>query len=296
MKISEIIARRRAAGVPVFSFEFFPPKTPKGEEALYRAIDELRPLDPDFVSVTYGAGGSTREKTAEWTSRIRSEHGVEAMAHLTCVGATKDELAAVVDDLAGRGVENILALRGDPPKGEGTFRPVAGGFAHADEMVSFIRSSWPGKFSIGVAGYPEKHPEAPDLENDVRRLAWKVAAGGDFVVTQLFFDNEAYFSFVDRLRRSADERVRSVPVAAGIMPITSKEQVGKFIAMCGASIPAGLARDIAGASDDAAAAEIGIAYAIRQVRELIDRGAEAIHFYTLNKSAATRRILASLRS
>lgn len=292
MKISKILAQKRApdgSRAPVFSFEFFPPKTSKGEEALYRAIDELKSLGPDYVSVTYGAGGSTREKTVEWVDRIRREHGVESMAHLTCVGASRAEIASVIDTLLERGVENILALRGDPPRGDAAFIPAPDGYAHANELVAAIRDRHGRQISIGVAGYPEKHPEAVDRETDLSHLRAKVAAGADFVVTQLFFDNTAYFRYLEKLNGLG------VPVIPGIMPITSRDQIDKFILMCGATIPSGLRAAVEAAPSDDAVVEIGIEYAIGQCRELLARGAPGIHFYTLNKSSATRRILSAVR-
>jgi methylenetetrahydrofolate reductase (NADPH) len=292
MKIAEILARKRAPGKtpePVFSFEFFPPKTPKGEDALYRAIDDLKSLAPDFVSVTYGAGGSTREKTVDWVAHIKADHGVESMAHLTCVGASRAEIASVVEQILGRGVENVLALRGDPPRGDANFVPAPDGYAHASELVAGIRGLHGARLSIGVAGYPEKHPEAPDFESDLGHLQSKVAAGADFVITQLFFDNEAYFRYAGRLAAIG------VPIIPGIMPITSREQIDKFILMCGASIPPSLRSSVVGASSDEEVVEIGVEYAIRQCRDLLKRGAPGIHFYTLNKSTATRRILSAIR-
>lgn len=297
IRIVEKLKLRRECAVPrpVFSFEFFPPKTSKGEEALYRTVDDLKNLEPDFISVTYGAGGSTRAKTVEWVDRIQNEHGVTAMAHLTCVGASRDEVGAVLDDLAARGIFNVLALRGDPPKGEERFVPPADGFAHADQLVAWLRDRAGGReFSVGVAGYPEKHPEAPDLQTDLRRLVSKIDAGADFVVTQLFFDNDGYFQFVDRLRALRVGRPECL-VIPGIMPITARDQMDRFVTMCGAAIPDRLRADVLAAPDDAAVVEVGLRYAIEQCRDLLSRGAPGIHFYTLNKSSATRRILEALR-
>lgn len=293
MKISDILAAKRAHTPrdPIFSFEFFPPKTPKGEEALFRTVDELKSLRPDFISVTYGAGGSTRSKTLEWVERIKREQGIETMAHLTCVGASKYEIAGVLDELVESGIENVLALRGDPPKGSTGFVRPADGFGHAGELVAFIRHRR-DPVSVGVAGYPEKHPEAPDLATDVARLREKAAAGADFVITQVFFENASYFAFVRSLALDKAWRCDVIP---GIMPITSKEQIDKFILMCGAKIPADLKRAVESAATDDDVVEIGVAYAIRQTRELLASGAPGIHFYTLNKSNATRRILESLR-
>lgn len=286
MKISDIL-RRHHHTRPIFSFEFFPPKTEKGEESLYRAIDELRPLGPDFVSVTYGAGGSTRAKTIEWVDRIKSDHGVETMAHLTCVGAGRSEIGDILNELVNRGIENILALRGDPPKGAGMFETPPDGFSHGSELVRFIRDK-KLDVAVGVAGYPEKHPEAADLSTDISHLQTKIAAGADFVITQLFFDNASYFDFIARVQTDR-------PVIPGIMPITSKDQIDRFISMCGARVPDTLRARITTATSESEVSEIGISYAIDQTRELLARGAPGIHFYTLNKSPATRRILAALR-
>lgn len=283
MKISGILKNK----TPVFSFEFFPPKTTKGEEALYRAIDELRELAPDFVSVTYGAGGSTRSKTLEWVTTIKREHGVEAMAHLTCVGASRDEIGQVLGELVDRGIENVLALRGDPPKGAVHFETPPDGFSHANELVEYIRKNRLD-LSVGVAGYPEKHPECVDKETDLVNLRRKIAAGADFVITQLFFDTSCYFDLVQRL--GVD-----VAVIPGIMPITSNDQIDKFILMCGASIPPPLKAAVLAAGSDEEVTDIGIAFAIEQVKALLAGGAPGIHFYTLNKSSATKRILTAIR-
>lgn len=293
MRIAEFLSERRGRG-PAVSIEFFPPKTPKGEEALYRAIDDLRAFNPAYVSVTWGAGGATRGKTVEWAARIKHEHGVESMAHLTCVGAPREELLDVLRELRDRGIENILALRGDPPQGETAFRPLPGGFTHASELVAFIRDRFGAAFSIGVAGYPEKHPEAPDPASDLRHLVEKVAAGADFIVTQLFFGNAAFIRFRERFRAMAGPTHAATPIIAGLMPIVARDQIARFAAMCGAVIPAALADPIALAPDDAAAAGIGVEWTIGQARELIAAEVDGLHFYTLNKSPATRRILESL--
>ncbi len=293
MKIAEILARK-AGLAPVVSFEFFPPKTAKGEEALYRAIDELRPLGPDFVSVTYGAGGSTRAKTLEWATRIKHEHGVEAMAHFTCVGAAREEIEAQVRELEARGIENIMALRGDPPAGETAFRQVEGGFAHANELIAFLRPLFPS-FSFGCAGYPQKHPKAPSLEEDIRRLGAKIDAGADFVVTQLFFENAHYFRFVELFRAARPDLVR-VPVIPGLLPLASVSQVEKLVGMSGATVPESLIAEMSAARSEEEAHDVGIRHALDQARGLLSGGAPGIHFYTFNKSPATRRILAELRA
>ena len=286
MRIDQIIAQPQ----PVFSFEFFPPKTEAGREALVRTIDELKPLSPGYVSVTYGAMGSNRGQVIEIVSEIKNRIGIEAMAHLTCVGHTREELASVLDELAGVGIENVLALRGDPPPGT-DFQATRGGFAHASDLTALIRDR--GGFCIGGAAYPEVHPDAPDAAADLRNLQTKVAAGSDFLVTQLFFDNRDYFSFLERAREAGI----GVPVLPGIMPVTNLGQVKRFTEMCGAALPADLLAALEAAGDDEAAVlEIGVAHALQQCRDLLSAGAPGIHFYTLNKSASTREILTRLRA
>jgi len=275
---------------PIFSFEFFPPKTEQGERTLYQTIEQLRELQPSFVSVTYGAGGSTRDKTLDIVRRIKHEIGIEAVAHLTCVGANRAEIHAVLDRLQASGIENVLALRGDPPAGETTFVPPTDGFAFASELVTYIRTrGFP--FSLGGACYPEGHVECRDLELGLTHLKGKVDAGLDFVITQLFFDNADYFAFVAR----AAGRGIGVPIIPGIMPITNLAQIERFTSLCGARIPAALRARLDSARDDEAAVRrIGIEHAIVQCRELLARGAPGIHFYTLNQSPATRAILEQL--
>ena len=279
-------------GRPIFSFEFFPPKSDDGARALMATVADLRDaLAPDFVSVTYGAGGSTRERTLEVVSRIQSELSITAMAHLTCVGSTESDLCEVVGRLIGSGVENVLALRGDPPKGETSFQATAGGFAHASELIGYLEDNY--QLDIGAACYPENHIESPDAESDLDWTRAKVQNGASFLVTQLFFDNQRYFDFVARARAAG---IR-VPIVPGIMPITNVAQVERFTQLCGASIPAALrARLDAVREDPGACMATGIEHAIRQCRELLERGAPGVHFYTLNKSFATRSILAALRA
>lgn len=274
---------------PAFSFEFFPPRGQEGVEQLFETVGRLRAYEPAYVSVTYGAGGSTRRLTVDLVGRVQREAGLEAVAHLTCVGSTRDELAGVLDDLAANGVENVLALRGDPPRGEDRFVQPEGGFAHASELVSFVRAR--GGFGIAAACYPEKHVEAPDLETDLAHLAHKVASGADFLVTQLFFDEEVYFRFVARARAAGI----ACPIVPGIMPVTNVAQVKRFTAMCGATIPAHLLARLEAARDDAAVRAVGVEHAIGQCRALLRRGAPGIHFYTLNRSTATVRILEAIR-
>lgn len=285
------ILDRFSSGTPVFSFEFFPPKTPQGEATLWQALSELRPLAPDFVSVTYGAGGSTQSRTVELTRRIRSELQLLPMAHLTCVGATREELRSVLSELWAAGVRNILALRGDPPSGESSFQAVEGGFAYASELVGFIRENF--EFHVSAACYPEGHVEAVSLDADLTHLKTKVEQGVDFLVTQLFFDNRRYFEFVDRARRIGI----SVPIVPGIMPVQSLEQVKRFTKMCGASLPPALLERLEPhAKAPERVREIGVAYATLQCLGLLQGGAPGIHFYTLNKSSATRDILGALRA
>jgi methylenetetrahydrofolate reductase (NADPH) len=294
VKISDLMRSARERGEPVFSFEFFPPRTDEGVKTLFETVEALRPLAPSFVSVTYGAGGSTRARTVELVKRLKRETEIEAMAHVTCVGASRDEIAATLDEFAEAGVVNVLALRGDPPKGESAFRPHPEGFRHASELVAFIRSQ-PARwgFCLGAAAYPEGHPETRDLGQDLRHLKTKVEAGVDFLVTQLFFQNGAYQGFVARARAAGI----AVPVLPGIMPFTSVEQVERFTATCGATIPPRLqaAMEVRRADPDAAR-DLGVAYASLQCQELLRRGAPGVHFYTLNRSTSTRAIVAALKA
>lgn len=275
---------------PVFSFEFFPPKSAEGEQNLYRTVERLRELRPSFVSVTYGAGGSTRDKTIELVRRIKHDLGIEAMAHLTCVGADQAEIEAVLERLQRNGIDNVLALRGDPPRGQKTFVRPPNGFAFAAELVHFIRArGFP--FSLGGACYPEGHIECPDREKDLQHLKAKVAAGLDFVITQLFFDNADYFAFVARVRAQG----LTLPILPGIMPITNLAQIERFTALCGAHIPPDLrARLERVRGDEDAVRAIGIDHATAQCRALLAAGAPGIHFYTLNQSPATRAIFERL--
>lgn len=286
MKISEILKNRR----PTFSFEFFPPNDEAGFGALYESVEALAPLAPDFVSVTYGAGGSTRKKTLDLVCRIKRETGIETMAHLTCVDATRSEIDDVLKELADGGVENVLALRGDPPQGTARFEPAPGGFAHASELIDHIKSRY--AFCIGAAGYPEKHPEAESKSIDIHNLTRKVASGADFLITQLFFDNRHFYDF----RAAAKWLDIKIPIVAGIMPVLSVKQVKKFTAMCGATIPQGLRAELEENVDDSEAVrQIGMYHATEQCRALLKNEAAGIHFYTLNKSTATRAIWSILR-
>ena len=280
-----------AGGEPVFSYEFFPPKTPEGTEQLFRTVEELRPLEPSFASVTYGAGGATRDGTVEVSHRLVDEFGLETMAHLSCVGATRDGLVALLDRVRDIGVENVLALRGDPPRGEANFEPPEGGLASATELTGFITERY--EFAIGGTCFPEVHPEAASLDADLDYLKTKVDAGATFLITQLFFDNRLYFEFVEAARQKGIE----VPIVAGVIPIASYSQITRFCKLCDASIPADLAAAMEALGGDAEAeAELGIAYAARQCDDLLAGGAAGIHFYTLNRAAATRAVLSSLRA
>ena len=294
MRITDLLRFAHERGEPMFLFEFFPPKTEDGVKALYETVDALRPLGPAYVSVTYGAGGTTRARTLELVKRLKRETEIETMAHVTCVGASRDEIAAVLDEVAEVGVQNVLALRGDPPRGEVSFTPHPDGFRYASELVAFIRSQpqrW--RFCLGAAAYPEGHVETRDLALDLRHLKAKVEAGADFLVTQLFFDNAHYFSFVERARAVGI----GLPIVPGIMPFTNVEQVERFTAMCGASIPRKLRAAMEVRREDGdAARELGVAYATLQCADLLRRGAPGVHFYTLNRSPSTRAIVAALRA
>ncbi len=289
MRIGELLTRKR----PVFSFEFFPPKSDEAVAQLERTITELVPLAPDYVSVTYGAGGSTREKTIDLVSRIRRDAGLEAMAHLTCVGSPSDELRQVLHRLRDAGVENVLALRGDPPKGQKEFTAVEGGFRYANELVGYIREEMGSEFSVGGAAYPEKHVECGNPAVDMANLKRKVDAGAEFLITQLFFDNRKYFEFVDNARMAGI----TVPIIPGIMPITNAGQVERFTRMCGASLPFRLADQLNRRRDDQhAVMQFGAAHATAQCIELLQSGAPGVHFYTLNRSTATMKVLTALRT
>ncbi len=287
MRIDQILA---AADEPVFSFEFFPPKTPEGEANLYKAIAQLQPLNPAYVSVTYGAGGSTRGKTLEIVQRIRDEYGLEAMAHFTCVNATVGELRETLDEMRRLGFDNVLALRGDPPAGEDVWTKTEGGLEYSSELVDLINSDY--DFAIAAAAFPETHIHASSPEDDLRHLKKKVDLGAAFLVTQLFFDNAAYFDFVDRARAIGI----AVPIIPGILPITNIAQLQRITSLCGATIQPELMAELdARADDPEAVAEFGVAFATLQCAELLAGGAPGIHFYTLNRSPATRAILSALK-
>ena len=280
------ISQQFRVGSPTLSFEFYPPKDDVGFWDLYRTIEALKPLAPTYVSVTYGAGGSTRRKTIDLVKRIKKDIGIESMAHLTCVDADRDELAKIVDNLKGDGIENVLALRGDAPAGASAFVPCEGGFRYASELVAFIRERH-RDICIGGACYPEGHPEATSRDADLDHLKEKVDCGTDFLISQLFFDNEDFLKFRDR----AEAAGITVPLVAGIMPIQSVKQIKRFTTMCGASIPPALLRRIEAVEDDAEAVRhVGMYHTTQQCLDLLEHGVAGIHFYTLNRSTATRAI------
>ena len=289
MRIDERIA---GGSEPSFSFEFFPPKTDEGERNLGRALAELSRLDPTFVSVTYGAAGSTtaKRKTIDIVTDLKRNYGLEAMAHFTCVNATVEELRAMLDTMRDAGIENVLALRGDPPEGQEEWTATDGGLRYSRELIELIRDEY--DFAIGAACFPEVHIHAADAESDLRYLKEKVEAGARFLITQLFFDNQAYYDFVARARDIGID----VPIIPGIMPITNFEQIKRFTSMCGATIPGELVRELGLRADQPdAVADLGVAYATLQCADLLAKGAPGIHFYTLNRSTATRAILSALR-
>lgn len=294
MRFREIYVADR---FPVVSFEVFPPKTDQAWASLRRVLPELAALRPAFMTATYGAMGTTRERTLEIARLIREQYGVESACHLTCVGASRAELEALIAGIVASGVQNIVALRGDPPKGDSTFVPPPDGYAHAIELVEHIRrferEPQGRPVGIAVAGYPEKHVEALDHATDLAHLKRKVDAGADVVITQLFYDNADYFAFV----RNARAIGITVPIVPGLLPIVSARQIRRITAMCGARIPAALAAELEQAGDDdRVAEEVGIRQCVRQAAELLAEGAPGIHFYVLNKSSHMERIMTRLVS
>ena len=289
MKIRDLFGKGR----PLFSFEFFPPKTEAGIANLEHAIAELEDLAPDFVSVTYGAGGSTRDRTVDLVTRIQRDHGFLAMAHLTGIASARAEVAALVARLVDAGIENLIPLRGDRPAGVDNFVPPAGAFVHASDLLALIRQRYGQRLCLAGAGYPEGHPECRDLALDMQHLVTKVRAGVDFIITQIFFDNRRYFDFVARARAAGI----SVPIIPGIMPITDVAQIQRMTQMCGASIPAVLLAELERRRSDAVAVtQLGVAQATAQCVDLLLGGAPGVHFYTLNQSPATRMILTALKA
>lgn len=282
--ISQALATQR----PFFSFEFFPPKDEAGGAFLLETVQALRPLRPAFVSVTWGAGGSSRARTLEVAKQIQNEIGLTVMAHVTCTGSTRADLRAIFTELEAAGIQNIMALRGDPPKGS-TFVPVENGFRHASELIAMLARNY--RFCIGAACYPEKHPEAPDAKTDLAHLVEKVRAGAEFLVSQFFFDNQKYFDFVERARATGI----TVPILPGIMPITNFAQISRMAALGGGTIPPKLLAELEERRDEPKAVEdLGVAFATLQCADLLARGAPGIHLYTLNRSPATRAIVSAL--
>jgi len=286
MHIKNILESRK----PVFSFEFFPPKNASASEQLFHTIADLVPLQPSYVSITYGAGGSTRELTHDMVVRIQKETRLTVCSHLTCVGASRDEIAAILDRYAANGIENILALHGDPPQGQPDWKPSANGFAHAADLVRFIRARHPS-MGIGVAGFPEGHPASANRLVEIDFLKEKMDAGADYICTQLFFDNRDFYDFRERCEIAGITQ----PILAGIMPIQTLAGMKRMAELSPRShIPAKLLRAVLRSSHDDAVARFGVHWATEQVRDLIDHDVAGIHFYTLNKSAATRDIYRTL--
>ncbi len=284
--ISELFAADR----PLRSLEFFPPKSDEGVAALRESATALQSIPWDFVSVTYGAGGTTRDRTAQVSALLKNELGFTVMPHLTCVGHSRTELHALADQIHTSGFRNIMTLRGDPPKGESVFQTATDGLSYANELVSLLKSRHPD-FCLGVGGYPEKHPEAPSLDIDLDNLKRKVDAGADFITTQLFFDNEIYLRFVDRCRAAGI----TIPIVPGIMPVLSTKQIARIAAMCGASLPAALTRRLEVAGENADVVEIiGIDWALDQIRDLVAQGAPGYHLYILNRARPALALAAGL--
>jgi len=269
-----------------FSFEFFPPRTPESAETLRQTIEQLTSLMPSYVSVTYGAGGSTRQLTHDLVTRIQQETDLTVISHLTCVGSTIPEVHAILETYQANGIHNIMALRGDPPRGSGPFTPTEDGFKNATELVAYIKKNFP-RFGIGVAGYPEGHPETPKRLKEMDYLKAKIDAGADFICTQLFFDNHTFFDFCERCELAGIK----VPVLAGLMPITSRKSMQRMAELSGGSVfPAKLLRALARAENDDYAEKVGIHWATAQALDLLDNNVKGIHFYTLNQSKATLQI------
>ena len=272
------------------SFELFPPKTAEGETQLFHHLRELVAFQPDFITCTYGAGGSTRSKTLDIVSRVHREFNMPVASHLTCVGCTVDDLRSYLREAWDRGIENIVALRGDPPKGEKAFSAVAGGFTYANELVALIASEFP-QFGIAVAGYPETHQEAPSADVDLQNLKRKVDAGADVIITQLFYDNDDFFRFRDRCHAAGI----TVPIVPGILPVTNLAQIKRITSLCAAKLPGNFLDALEQRSDDEAGQfEAGVDQATRQVQGLIDGDVPGVHFYVLNKSLATARVLSAV--
>ena len=287
MRITDILRKQR----PVFSCEFFPPKTNEETQQLYQTLKGLKPLGPAFISVTYGAGGGTKDRTLEIVERAKSEIGLESAAHITCVGHSRQELKGILDQLVQFGIENVVALRGDPPKGEARFVPHPDGFRYGSELIEFIKKEY--TFCIAAAGYPEGHIESPNKQTDWMHLREKVKAGADLIITNLFFENQHFFEFERHIREGGV----SIPIIPGIMPITNFQQILKFTRICGATIPVEVVRDLEAVQNEPEAVrKYGVEHAKNQCRGLLAHGVPGIHFYTLNKSTATQEIIRSLEN
>ena len=285
------IKQRLATNDPLFSVEFFPPKSDDTAQQLLSTAERIQAYNPDFVSITYGAGGSTRSRTLNYARKLHEDYGYAVMPHLTCVGHSREELKQTIAEFKSAGLKQIMALRGDPPKGETNFTPHPDGLSYANELVQLIREVYP-ECELGVAGYPEKHPEAPSLEIDLLNLKRKVDAGATFVTTQLFFDNAVYFEFVENCRRAGI----TVPVLPGLMSVTSHKQALRFCDMCGTSIPDALNEQLIAAGDDKAAVEaIGVEWSYQQARELLEKGAPGIHLYILNRAGPAITLMEKLQ-
>jgi methylenetetrahydrofolate reductase (NADPH) len=287
MRIAELLDRQR----PVFSFEFFPPKTDEGEQTLRSTLDVLKDDAPDYVSVTYGAGGATRNRTVEITKSIKRDHGIEAMAHLSCVGEPREGLVEILEEIQAAGIENVLALRGDPPRGESRWQPHPGGLRYSVELIRLIKERF--DFCVGAACFPEIHLDAPDRASDLQYAREKVEAGADFLITQLFFDNELCFAYVEEARSAGID----VPIIPGIMPITNLAQIKRMAELSGAALPPEIVERVGRFEGDPAAVRTeGITIATELCDTLLAGGAPGLHFYTLNRSKATREIYAGLRA
>lgn len=284
--ISALLAHKR----PLRSLEFFPPKDDTGVEALRQTAKALQSIQPDFVSVTYGAGGSTRDRTAQVSAFLRSDFNFTVMPHLTCVGSTRDEIGEIADRIYGNGFRNIMTLRGDPPKGETVFTPYKDGLKYGSDLVTLLKERH-SDFCLGVGGYPEKHPEAPSAEIDLDNLKRKIDAGADFITTQLFFDNSVFYRFEEKCRA----RGITVPIVPGIMPVLSLKQIQRIAQLCGASLPPKLARRLEVANDHPETVEfVGIEWAVTQIRDLLAQGAAGYHLYILNRAKSALALAAGL--
>jgi methylenetetrahydrofolate reductase (NADPH) len=282
-----------AYGVGKFglSFELFPPKTPQGVTGLFHHVERLVEFKPSFITCTYGAGGSTQELTLEIVSRVHREFSLPVATHLTCVGRTVDELRTYLRAAQSGGVDNVVALRGDPPKGDTVFRPVEGGLRYANELVALVRGEFPG-FGIAVAGYPEKHQEAPDLDTDLTNLARKAKAGADVIITQLFYNNDDFFRFRDRCQALGIRQ----PIVPGLLPVTNLAQIQRITSLCGAKLPDEFVQALEAAGDDAEKQfAAGVEFATRQTQALVDAGVPGVHFYVLNRSEAATEVLRNVK-